>query len=71
MAFFQLKMKKEENTKSGSGKAVFVGIVRQNEDERRVGEYLDELEFLAETAGAVGDRKFVQKLDKPEKSTYI
>ena len=64
-------MKKEENNKSESGKAVFVGIVRQNEDERRVGEYLDELEFLAETAGAVGDRKFVQKLDKPEKSTYI
>jgi len=34
-------------------------------------EYLDELEFLAETAGATGDRKFVQRLDKPEKSTYI
>ena len=71
MAFFLLKMKKEEKNIEGSGKAVFVGIVRQNEDERRVGEYLDELEFLAETAGAEGDRKFVQKLDKPEKSTYI
>ena len=34
-------------------------------------EYLDELEFLAETAGATGDRKFVQRLDKPEKATYI
>ena len=34
-------------------------------------EYLDELEFLAETAGAKGDRKFVQRLDKPEKATYI
>ena len=52
-------------------KAVFVGIVRQNEDERRVLEYLEELEFLAETAGATGDRKFIQKLDKPEKATYI
>ena len=71
MAFFQLKMKKEEKNIEGSGKAVFVGIVRQNEDERKVAEYLDELEFLAETAGAKGDRKFVQKLDKPEKSTYI
>ena len=50
MAFLQLKMKKEEKNTEGSGKAVFVGIVRQNEDERRVGEYLDELEFLAETA---------------------
>ena len=52
-------------------KAVFVGIIRQNDDERRVYEYLDELEFLAETAGAKGDRKFVQRLDKPEKATYI
>ena len=34
-------------------------------------EYLDELEFLAETAGATGDRKFVQRVDKPEKATYI
>lgn len=52
-------------------KAVFVGIIRQNDDERKVMEYLDELEFLAETAGAAGDRKFVQRLDKPEKATYI
>ena len=54
-----------------SEKAVFVGIIRQNDDERRVMEYLDELEFLAETAGAQGDRKFIQRLDKPEKATYI
>ena len=52
-------------------KAVFVGIIKQNDDERRVYEYLDELEFLAETAGATGDRKFVQRVDKPEKATYI
>ena len=71
MAFFKLKMNREDNNIERSGKAVFVGIVRQNEDERRVGEYLDELEFLAETAGATGDKKFVQKLDKPEKATYI
>lgn len=54
-----------------SEKAVFVGIIRQNDDERKVMEYLDELEFLAETAGAAGDRKFVQRVDKPEKATYI
>lgn len=52
-------------------KAVFVGIIRQGEDERKVKEYLDELEFLADTAGVAGDKKFVQKLDKPEKATYI
>ena len=52
-------------------KAVFVGIITQNDDERKVKDYLDELEFLAETAGAEGDRKFIQRLDKPEKATYI
>ena len=54
-----------------SEKAVFVGIIRQGEEERKVMEYLEELEFLAETAGADGDRKFVQKVDKPDKATYI
>ena len=52
-------------------KAVFVGIIKDGEDERKVNEYLDELQFLAETAGAVGDKKFVQRLDRPESSTYI
>ena len=52
-------------------KAVFVGIIRQTDDERKVMEYLEELEFLAETAGAVGDKKFIQKVDKPDGATYI
>ena len=52
-------------------KAIFVGIIRQGEDERRVRDYLDELAFLADTAGFDGDKRFVQKLDKPEKATYI
>jgi len=52
-------------------KAVFVGIIKQGDEERKVMEYLDELRFLAETAGAEGDRTFVQRVDKPEKSTYI
>lgn len=34
-------------------------------------EYLEELEFLADTAGVVGDRKFVQKVDRADKATYI
>ena len=52
-------------------KAVFVGIIRQDDDERKIYEYLDELQFLAETAGAVGDQKFVQRVDRPDKATYI
>ncbi len=52
-------------------KAVFVGIIKQDDDERKIYEYLDELQFLAETAGAVGDKKFVQRVDRPDKATYI
>ena len=52
-------------------KAVFVGIVRQNDDERKVLEYLDELEFLADTAGVEADKRFIQKVDKPDNATYI
>lgn len=52
-------------------KAVFVGIIKQDDDERKVLEYLEELEFLAETAGAIGDKKFIQRVDKPDKATYI
>lgn len=52
-------------------KAVFVGIVTDKDDESKVMEYLDELEFLAETAGATGDKKFVQRLERPDNATYI
>ena len=52
-------------------KAVFVGVIKQGDDERQVMEYLDELEFLAETAGAVGVKKFIQKVDRPDSRTYI
>ena len=51
--------------------AVFVGIIRDGETERKTKEYLDELQFLATTAGIEGDKKFVQKLSRPESSTYI
>ena len=70
MAFFWSKMN-EERKIPNTEKAVFVGIIKQGDDERKVMEYLDELEFLADTAGAIGDKKFVQKVDKPDKATYI
>ena len=60
-----------ETTERKEERAVFVGIIKQNDDERKVNEYLEELVFLAETAGVAGDKKFIQKVDKPEKSTYI
>lgn len=52
-------------------KAVFVGIIRPEDDERKVNEYLDELQFLAETAGVQGEKKFLQRLEKPDNATYI
>lgn len=52
-------------------KAVFIGIITNNDEESKVMEYLDELEFLAETAGATKDKKFVQRLDRPDNATYI
>ena len=52
-------------------KAVFVGIITDKDEESKVMEYLDELEFLAETAGATRDKKFVQRLERPDNATYI
>ena len=52
-------------------KAVLVGLVTRNQSENQLKEYLDELEFLAETAGANTEEKFWQKLDHPEKRTYV
>ncbi len=50
---------------------VLVGVLRQNEDENKIKEYLNELEFLAETAGANSVKWFIQKLDKANPKTYI
>ena len=52
-------------------KAVFVGIIKEGESDSKVEEYLDELQFLAETAGVEGDKKFVQRLERPDNATYI
>ena len=42
--------------------AILVGLITQTQDERKTTEYLDELEFLAQTAGAEVVRRFTQKL---------
>ena len=52
-------------------KAVLVGLVTRLQDERKTNEYLDELEFLADTAGAEVVKRFTQKLDMPNSVTYI
>ncbi len=52
-------------------KAVLVGVVTQEQDSNKVNEYLDELEFLAETAGAITQRRFTQKLASPHPKTFV
>ncbi|MFN5476051.1 MAG: GTPase HflX [Chitinophagaceae bacterium] len=51
--------------------AVLVGVIGKDQTETQVKEYLDELAFLAETAGAITIRKFTQKLPHPDSRTYI
>jgi GTP-binding protein HflX len=52
-------------------KCVLIGIITSNDDESKVTEYLEELEFLAETAGAVCEKKFIQKMEKSNNKTYV
>ncbi len=52
-------------------KAVLVGLITQNQNERKTNEYLDELAFMAETAGAEVVTRFTQKLDTPNSVTYV
>lgn len=51
--------------------AILVGLITKNQNERKTNEYLDELEFLAETAGAVTVKRFTQKMDGPSSVSYV
>ena len=50
--------------------AVLVGLITQNQDEDQAKEYLEELEFLADTAGATVKKHFMQRLDIPNQAVY-
>lgn len=52
-------------------KTVLVGVSLPNDDSQKTKEYLNELEFLAETAGVASQKIFTQNLDKPNPKTYI
>ena len=51
--------------------AVLVGLITQEQNEAKTKEYLDELEFLADTAGAVTVKRFTQKVNGPNQTTYV
>ena len=52
-------------------RAVLVGLIQKNQTEQQVNEYLDELAFLAETAGAISVKRFTQKLPHPDTRTFL
>ena len=54
-----------------SEKTIIVGIVNKDQNQNNSNEYLDELEFLTLTAGSVVDKRFIQKIDTPNPSTFI
>lgn len=51
--------------------AILVGLITQEQDEAKTREYLDELEFLADTAGAVTVKRFTQRIGGPNPVTYV
>ena len=67
-------MKEFEYSEAEASKAetaILVGLVTPTQDEAKTTEYLDELEFLADTAGAVIVKRFTQKVGGPNQTTYV
>jgi len=52
-------------------KAILIGLITPKQDEERVKEYLDELSFLIDTAGAIPGKRFVQRLQYPDPKTFV
>ncbi len=67
----QQPMKEFIKSEAKTETAVLVALITKTQDERKTQEYLDELEFLAETAGAVTVKRFTQRLDGPSSVTYV
>ena len=51
--------------------AILVGLISRSQDESQVNEYLDELEFLTDTAGATVLKRYTQRLEHPDARTFI
>ena len=64
-------MIQQNNISLNRENAVLVGVVQKMQTEFEVNEYLDELAFLAETAGAKTKKRFIQKLYQPDSKTFI
>lgn len=64
-------MIENKNIIQAEEKAILVGLIYKEQTEPLVMEYLGELAFLAETAGATTDKMFIQKLPKPDSKTFV
>ena len=64
-------MKQENETIIPAREAVLVAVIRDQQQERQAVEYLDELEFLAETAGIASVKRFTQRLANPSSKTFV
>lgn len=64
-------MKEFVLSEAKSETAILVGLITNEQDEAKTKEYLDELEFLAHTAGAVTVKRFTQKVGGPNNTTYV
>ena len=60
-----------EQKEAISEKVVLIGLITQYQDESQSKEFLDELEFLTQTAGGVVEKRFVQKLAQPNPKTFL
>ena len=63
--------KERKGIKKGVEDAILVGLIHGNQTEEKVTEYLDELEFLAQTAGARTIKRITQKLPHPNRRTFV
>ncbi|MFL5787916.1 MAG: GTPase HflX [Flavisolibacter sp.] len=61
----------KKNLIIGDEKAILVSVIQKDQKEEEANEYLDELAFLAETAGAITVKRFVQKLAHPDSRTFV
>ena len=64
-------MKELVISKESTERAVTVGLITPEQPENKVNEYLDELEFLADTAGAEVVTRFTQKAENPNPRTFV
>ena len=62
---------KETTLMPGQEECILIGLITPQQNETKANEYLDELAFLAETAGAVPKKRFLQKLDYPNPRTFV